>query len=111
MPSWPGLSRPSHLREHNCPYARGHRDKLGDDNSIASHNFDAARLMLAVSCRLTAVSGDFMPPRHAFRAAVLAALPVLLLAGQAMAQDRGGGFLANLFSRGAQSQHQPRGGA
>ena len=50
-----------------------------------------------------------MPPRHAFRAAVLAALPVLLLAGQAMAQDRGGGFLDNLFSRGEQSQSQPRG--
>ena len=49
--------------------------------------------------------------RHRIRIAALAALPVLLLAGSAPAQDRGGGFLDNLFSRGepSQSQSQPPG--
>jgi tol-pal system protein YbgF len=37
--------------------------------------------------------------RHRIRTAALAALPVLLLAGSAPAQERGGGFLDNLFSR------------
>ena len=42
-----------------------------------------------------------MPSAFSLRAAALAALPVLLLAGAAPAQDRsGGGFLDNLFSRG-----------
>lgn len=51
------------------------------------------------------------------RSALLAALPVLVLAGGAMAQDRGQergpGFLDNLFSRGEgeRGQQQGRGGA
>lgn len=46
--------------------------------------------------------------RHHLRTAALAALPVLLLAGPALAQERssGGGFLDNLFSRG---ERQPSG--
>src|SRR5450631_1749120 len=45
--------------------------------------------------------------RHRTRMAALAALPVLLLASTAMAQDRNGNFLDNLFNRGEPSQ--PRG--
>ena len=45
--------------------------------------------------------------RHRIRIAALAALPVLLLADAAPAQDRSsGGFLDNLFSRGEPSQPQ-----
>ncbi|MSO67288.1 MAG: tol-pal system protein YbgF [Pseudolabrys sp.] len=45
--------------------------------------------------------------RHPFRMTALAALPVLLFAGTALAQDRSsGGFLDNLFSRGEQNQPQ-----
>ena len=45
--------------------------------------------------------------RYRIRLAALAALPVLLLAGAAPAQDRSsGGFLDNLFSRGEPSQPQ-----
>jgi len=45
--------------------------------------------------------------RHRIRIAALAALPVLLWASAAPAQDRSsGGFLDNLFSRGEQSQPQ-----
>ena len=44
---------------------------------------------------------------HCIRIAALAALPLLLIAGTAVAQDRSsGGFLDNLFSRGEQSQPQ-----
>ena len=47
------------------------------------------------------------PSRHLIRIAALAALPVLLLAGAAAAQERSsGGFLDNLFSRG---ESAPRG--
>src|ERR1035441_6361832 len=43
-------------------------------------------------------------PRHRIRIAALAALPVLLLASAAPAQDRSsGGFLDNLFNRGEPS--------
>src|SRR5450631_3757836 len=45
--------------------------------------------------------------RHRTRMAALAALPVLLLASTALAQDRNGNFLDNLFNRGEPSQ--PRG--
>jgi tol-pal system protein YbgF len=51
------------------------------------------------------------------RSAVLVALPALLLAGAAMAQERSGNFLDNLFNRGGdqpaqqQRQAQPRGAA
>ena len=41
-----------------------------------------------------------MTRRPYFRSALLAMFPVLLLAGAALAQDRGPGFLDNLFSRG-----------
>jgi tol-pal system protein YbgF len=41
-----------------------------------------------------------MTRRPYFRSALLATFPVLLLAGAAAAQDRGPGFLDNLFSRG-----------
>jgi tol-pal system protein YbgF len=45
--------------------------------------------------------------KHYFRIAALAALPVLLLAGAAPAQDRSsGGFLDNLFRRGEPNQPQ-----
>lgn len=55
-----------------------------------------------------------MTRRRPFRSALLAALPVLVLAGAAAAQDRSPGFLDNLFSRGegqgGQAQQQGRGG-
>ena len=66
----------------------------------ASHNFDAARPMLAVS---TAAGLYLMTrSRRRIRIAALAALAVLLLAGAAAAQEQrsSGGFLDNLFSRG-----------
>ncbi len=44
--------------------------------------------------------------RHRTRIAALAALSVLLLAGTAVAQDRNGNFLDNLFNRGEPSQQQ-----
>ncbi|MDO8874955.1 MAG: tol-pal system protein YbgF [Pseudolabrys sp.] len=47
-----------------------------------------------------------MTRRRPIRSALLAALPVLLLAGAATAQDRGPGFLDNLFSRG-EGQNAP----
>jgi tol-pal system protein YbgF len=53
--------------------------------------------------------------RHPIRTAALAALPALLMAGAALAQDRSGGFLDNLFNRGEppaqqqQAQQQPPG--
>jgi tol-pal system protein YbgF len=47
------------------------------------------------------------PSRNRPRFAVLAALPLLLVASAAMAQDRsGGGFLDNLFKRGEQPSQQ-----
>ena len=57
-----------------------------------------------------------MMRRPIIRSALLATLPVLLLSGAALAQqDRGPGFLDNLFSRGegqgGQGQQQGRGGA
>jgi tol-pal system protein YbgF len=55
-----------------------------------------------------------MRPSKRTRTALLAALPALLLAGSAMAQERSGNFLDNLFNRGeqpAQRQAQPRGAA
>ncbi len=48
-------------------------------------------------------------PRHRLRAAAFAALPLLLLAGAAAAQEQRPGFLDNLFSRGDQPA-QPRQG-
>jgi len=71
-----------------------------------SHNFDAARTMLPV---LTAAGLCIMTrSRHRIRIAALAALPLLLLAGVAAAQEQRSspGFLDNLFSRGEQSQPQ-----
>ena len=47
-----------------------------------------------------------MTRRRSLRSALLAALPVLLLAGAVQAQDRGPGFLDNLFSRG-EGQNAP----
>ncbi|MGC1695337.1 MAG: hypothetical protein WA743_08695, partial [Pseudolabrys sp.] len=46
------------------------------------------------------------PSRHRIRIAALAAVPVLLLAGAAAAQDQRPGFLDNLFSRGDQPAQQ-----
>src|SRR5471030_2950423 len=71
-----------------------------------SHNFDAARSMLPV---MTAAELCIMTrSRHRIRIAALAALPLLLLAGAAAAQEQRSspGFLDNLFSRGEQSQPQ-----
>ena len=71
-----------------------------------SHNFDAARPMLPV---LTAAGLCIMTrSRHRIRIAAFAALPLLLLAGAAPAQEQRSspGFLDNLFSRGEQSQPQ-----
>ena len=48
--------------------------------------------------------------RHLSRIAALAALPVLLLASAALAQDQRGGFLDNLFNRGDQSGEQRQSG-
>ena len=45
--------------------------------------------------------------RHLFRTAVLAALPALVIAGGALAQDRGGLF-DNMFNRGEPQQEQSR---
>lgn len=47
-----------------------------------------------------------IPSRHRIRIAALAAVPVLLLAGAAAAQDQRPGFLDNLFSRGDQPAQQ-----
>ena len=44
--------------------------------------------------------------RSPHRIAALAALSLLLLAGTAMAQERSGGFLDNIFNRGQQQQAQ-----
>ena len=44
--------------------------------------------------------------RHSFRRAALAALPALLIASAAPAQESSGGFLGNLFNRGEQQQQQ-----
>ena len=44
--------------------------------------------------------------RQLFRRAALAALPALLVASAASAQERGGGFLDNLFNRGEQQQQE-----
>src|SRR5450756_2678339 len=74
-----------------------------------SHNFDAARPMLAVS---TAAGLCIMTrSRHRIRIAALAALPLLLLAGAAAAQEQrsSGGFLDNLFSRGEPPSPQRQG--
>jgi tol-pal system protein YbgF len=48
--------------------------------------------------------------RYPIRTAVLAAFAILLMAGAALAQDRSGGFLDNLFNRGepAQQPQQPQ---
>jgi tol-pal system protein YbgF len=47
-----------------------------------------------------------MTRSHLTRMAALAALPVLLVASAAMAQDRSGGFLDNLFNRGQPQQQE-----
>jgi tol-pal system protein YbgF len=48
-------------------------------------------------------------PRHRIRVAAFAALPLLLLAGAAAAQEQRPGFLDNLFSRGDQPGQQRQG--
>jgi tol-pal system protein YbgF len=53
--------------------------------------------------------GIMIPSRHRIRIAALAAVPVLLLAGAAAAQDQRPGFLDNLFSRGDQPAQQGQG--
>src|SRR5215813_8805609 len=71
-----------------------------------SHNFDAARRMLPlVGKRLLPVSSDMTRLRSSSGFAALAALPLLLLAGSALAQDQrgSGNFLDNLFNRGEPS--------
>ena len=45
---------------------------------------------------------------YRLRATVLAVFPALLLAAPALAQERSGNFLDNLFSRGEQPQQQPQ---
>lgn len=55
------------------------------------------------------VSGHMTRPNTTLRSAALAALACLMLLGSASAQDRGGNFIDNLFSRGEGAPSQPQG--
>src|SRR6185437_8458612 len=71
-----------------------------------SHNFDAAAAML-LHPDIRAGLSPMNCSRHLFRNAMLAALPALVIAGGALAQDRGGLF-DNMFNRGEPQQDQSR---